>query len=61
MKTHELMTIYPLDDEKSKNGAEDGRNTPASSSAELEKEEVNGIYMGDIIREEMTSDDVLLQ
>ena len=29
--------------------------------AELEKEEVNGIYMRDIIREEMTSDDVLLQ
>ena len=29
--------------------------------AELEKEEVNGIYMRDIIREEMTRDDVLLQ
>ena len=29
--------------------------------AELEKEDVNGIYMRDIIREEMTSDDVRLQ
>ena len=29
--------------------------------AELEKEDVNGIYMRDIIREEMKSDDVRLQ
>ena len=29
--------------------------------AELEKEDVNGIYMRDIIREEMTSDDVRLR
>ena len=29
--------------------------------AELEKEDVNGIYMRDMIREEMTSDDVRLR
>ena len=29
--------------------------------AELEKEDVNGIYMRDIIKEEMTSDDVRLR
>ena len=29
--------------------------------AELEKEDASGIYMRDIIREEMTSDDVLLR
>ena len=39
MKKYELMTIYPLDDEKSKKGAEDVRNTLASFSAEIEKED----------------------
>ena len=42
MKKYELMTIYPLDDEKSKKGAEDVRNTLASFSAEIEKEDAFG-------------------
>ena len=42
MKKYELMTIYPLDDEKSKKGAEDVRNTLANFSAEIEKEDAFG-------------------
>lgn len=42
MKKYELMTIYPLDDEKSKKGAEDVRNTLTSFGAEIEKEDAFG-------------------
>ncbi|NLC91960.1 MAG: hypothetical protein GX677_00595 [Treponema sp.] len=37
MKKYELMAIYPLDDEKSKKGAEDLKSTLANFSAEIEK------------------------
>jgi small subunit ribosomal protein S6 len=42
MKKYELMAIYPLDDEKSKKGAEDLKSTLANFSAEIEKEEPFG-------------------
>lgn len=42
MKKYELMTIYPLDDEKSKKGAEDVRNALTSFGAEIEKEDAFG-------------------
>lgn len=42
MKKYELMTIYPLDDEKSKKGVEDLKNTLAKFGAEIEKEEPFG-------------------
>ncbi len=42
MKKYELMTIYPLDDEKSKKGAEDLKSTLTKFGAEIEKEEPFG-------------------
>ena len=42
MKKYELMTIYPLDDEKSKKGAEDVKATLAKFGAEIEEEKVIG-------------------
>ena len=38
MKKYELMAIYPLDDEKSKKGAEDVKATLANFGAEIEEE-----------------------
>ena len=38
MKKYELMTIYPLDDEKSKKGADDVKSTLAKFGAEIEEE-----------------------
>ena len=42
MKKYELMTIYPLDDEKSKKGAEDVKATLANFGAEIEEEKLFG-------------------
>ncbi|MCI6810570.1 MAG: 30S ribosomal protein S6 [Spirochaetia bacterium] len=42
MKKYELMTIYPIDDEKSKKGAEDVKATLAKFGAEIEEEKVIG-------------------
>ena len=42
MKKYELMTIYPLDDEKSKKGAEDVKGTLAKFGAEIEEEKPFG-------------------
>jgi len=42
MKKYELMTIYPLDDEKSKKGAEDLKATLSKFGAEIEEEKVIG-------------------
>jgi small subunit ribosomal protein S6 len=42
MKKYELMTIYPLDDEKSKKGAEDVKNTLANLGAEITEEKQFG-------------------
>ena len=42
MKKYELMTIYPLDDEKSKKGAEDVKATLANFGAEIEEEKAFG-------------------
>ena len=42
MKKYELMTIYPLDDEKSKKGAEDVKNTLTKFGAEIEEEKPFG-------------------
>ncbi|MCR5284933.1 MAG: 30S ribosomal protein S6 [Treponema sp.] len=42
MKKYELMTIYPLDDEKSKKGAEDLKATLTKFGAEIEEEKVIG-------------------
>ena len=42
MKKYELTTIYPLDDEKSKKGAEDVKATLAKFGAEIEEEKVIG-------------------
>jgi len=42
MKKYELMTIYPLDDEKSKKGAEDVKATLVKFGAEIEEEKVIG-------------------
>lgn len=42
MKKYELMTIYPLDDEKSKKGAEDVKSTLTKFGAEIESEKVFG-------------------
>ncbi len=42
MKKYELMTIYPLDDEKSKKGAEDVKATLTKFGAEIEEEKVIG-------------------
>ena len=42
MKKYELMTIYPLDDEKSKKGAEDLKNTLSKFGAEITEEKPYG-------------------
>lgn len=42
MKKYELMTIYPLDDEKSKKGAEDLKSTLTKFGAEIEEEKPYG-------------------
>ena len=42
MKKYELMTIYPLEDEKSKKGAEDVKSTLTKFGAEIESEKVFG-------------------
>lgn len=42
MKKYELMTIYPLEDEKSKKGAEDVKATLANFGAEIEEEKQFG-------------------
>ena len=42
MKKYELMTIYPLDDEKSKKGAEDVKAVLANFGAEIEEEKPFG-------------------
>ena len=42
MKKYELMTIYPLDDEKSKKGAEDVIAALANFGAEIEEEKPFG-------------------
>ena len=42
MKKYELMTIYPLDDEKSKKGAEDVKAALANFGAEIEEEQPFG-------------------
>ena len=36
MRKYELMTIFPLDEEKSKRGADEARSAPKNSGAELE-------------------------
>jgi len=42
MKKYELMTIYPLDDEKSKKGAEEVKAALANFGAEIEEEKPFG-------------------
>ena len=42
MRKYELMTIFPLDEEKSSKGKEAVRNILTSFGAEIEKEEVFG-------------------
>jgi len=42
MKKYELMTIYPLEDEKSKKGAEDVKSTLTKFGAEIEEEKPFG-------------------
>src|SRR5574344_25147 len=42
MRKYELMTIFPLDEEKSKKGADDVRSALAELGAEVEKEEPFG-------------------
>ncbi len=42
MKKYELMTIYPMDDEKSKKGAEDVKSTLAKFGAEIAEEKLFG-------------------
>lgn len=42
MRKYELMAIFPLDDEKSKVGSENVKNTLTSFGAEIEKEEKFG-------------------
>jgi len=42
MKKYELMTIYPLDDEKSKKGAEDLKSTLTKFGAEIVEEKPFG-------------------
>ena len=42
MKKYELMTIYPLDDEKSKTGAEELKSTLAKFGAEITEEKSYG-------------------
>ena len=42
MKKYELMTIYPMDDEKSKKGAEDVKSTLAKVGAEITEDKLFG-------------------
>ncbi len=42
MKKYELMTIFPLEEEKSKKGAEDVKGTLAKFGAEIEEEKPYG-------------------
>ena len=42
MKKYELMAIYPLEDEKSKKGAEDLKSTLTKFGAEIEEEKPFG-------------------
>ncbi len=42
MKKYELLTIYPLEDEKSKKGAEDVKTTLTKFGAELVEEKAMG-------------------
>lgn len=42
MRKYELMTIFPLEEEKSKKGAEELRSVLQEFGAEIEKEEVFG-------------------
>lgn len=42
MKKYELMAIYPLEDEKSKKGAEDVKSTLTKFGAEITEEKVFG-------------------
>ncbi len=42
MKKYELMAIFPLEDEKSKKGAEDVKGTLAKFGAEIEEEKPFG-------------------
>ncbi|MBR5645639.1 MAG: 30S ribosomal protein S6 [Treponema sp.] len=42
MRKYELMAVYPLDDEKSKKGAEDLKGTLTKFGAEIEEEKPFG-------------------
>jgi len=42
MRKYELMTVFPLDEEKSKKGADDVRSVLSEFGAEIEKEEPFG-------------------
>ena len=42
MRRYELMTVFPLDEEKSKKGADDVRSVLSEFGAEIEKEEPFG-------------------
>lgn len=42
MKKYELMTIFPLDEEKSKKGAEDVKSTLTNFGAEITEEKAFG-------------------
>ena len=42
MRKYELMTIFPLDEEKSKKAAEEVRSTLTSFGAEIEEEKLFG-------------------
>ena len=42
MKKYELMTIFPLEDEKSKKGAEDVKGTLTTFGADIEEEKPFG-------------------
>ena len=42
MRKYELMTIFPLDEEKSKKATEEVRSTLTQFGAEIEKEELFG-------------------
>lgn len=42
MRKYELMTVFPLDEEKSKQGAENVRSVLLEHGAEIEKEEPFG-------------------
>ena len=42
MRKYELMTVFPLDEEKSKKGADDVKSVLSEFGAEIEKEEPFG-------------------